>query len=388
MKKIYAFFVALILFIIFGIIYNNILNKKIEKYYDSLFTTISDKKFNCIEAAKTCLNQKEEESILVLGSSELSSFKNSKRNYNNTKFNMYLVGRGYTQCLQSTLSLGAIHEECDINKVVLILSPQWFYGEDLSAESFSSRFQKGTFDEFMKNKKISTQSKEKIIKELKILESKDPMEEKKIEEYKNAYINKNTIDKIYLSIYSNIKNTFYKKELIKKLEEYSEDGVVSIADELGDISNNEFEYLLEFADNKGKSECTNNEFGIYDDYYNTYIKEEFESKKDILKGLTFSKNQEYRHLEMFLSTCEQLDICPLIVNVPVNGLWYDYVGVSKESRDEYYKKIQTIVNSHDAKLADFSNYEYEKYFLRDIMHLGWKGWVRVDEAIYQYYHEN
>lgn len=32
--------------------------------------------------------------------------------------------------------------------------------------------------------------------------------------------------------------------------------------------------------------------------------------------------------------------------------------------------------------------EYEDYFLKDVMHLGWKGWVYVDEAIDKYYKEN
>ncbi|MHA4074727.1 D-alanyl-lipoteichoic acid biosynthesis protein DltD, partial [Bacillus cereus] len=27
----------------------------------------------------------------------------------------------------------------------------------------------------------------------------------------------------------------------------------------------------------------------------------------------------------------------------------------------------------------------DKYFLKDHMHLGWKGWVYIDEAIQQFY---
>ena len=36
-------------------------------------------------------------------------------------------------------------------------------------------------------------------------------------------------------------------------------------------------------------------------------------------------------------------------------------------------------------MADFSNKEYEEYFLKDIMHLGWKGWVYLDDKVYQFY---
>jgi D-alanine transfer protein len=44
------------------------------------------------------------------------------------------------------------------------------------------------------------------------------------------------------------------------------------------------------------------------------------------------------------------------------------------------------VNAHgaSAKLADFSDREYEKYFLFDIVHFGWTGWIDVEQAIYEF----
>jgi len=39
------------------------------------------------------------------------------------------------------------------------------------------------------------------------------------------------------------------------------------------------------------------------------------------------------------------------------------------------------------KTADFSDKEYEKYFLKDIMHMGWKGWVYFDEAVFNFYNQ-
>ena len=34
--------------------------------------------------------------------------------------------------------------------------------------------------------------------------------------------------------------------------------------------------------------------------------------------------------------------------------------------------------------ADFTDREYEKYFLFDTVHFGWTGWVDVEEAIYDF----
>ena len=76
---------------------------------------------------------------------------------------------------------------------------------------------------------------------------------------------------------------------------------------------------------------------------------------------------------------------PLIVSIPVNGRWYDWTGFSREDREIYYENIRSICSEYQVEMADFSNKEYEEYFLKDIMHLGWKGWVYLDDKVYQFY---
>lgn len=86
-----------------------------------------------------------------------------------------------------------------------------------------------------------------------------------------------------------------------------------------------------------------------------------------------------------MDVCRETDITPLIVSIPVNGRWYDWTGFPKEDREGYYKNIREICQEYQVELADFSDKEYEPYFLKDIMHLGWKGWVYLDEAVYEFY---
>jgi len=283
--------------------------------------------------------------------------------------------------------LGAIENEVEMEKVVLILSPQWFEGEEeISSEIFASRFQKNTFNNFIKNNKISYQTKQKVIEELKKLEVSDEMELDKIKRYEAAYLNYNIIDRIYLAISDAVSNTKQKRKLLEYLSKTQKNDI-KVSEKSVKFEDYNFDELLEQAEKEGMQACTNNIFEIDDYYYNTYVKENEHNKKNSQVNLNFNKEKEYEYLEMFLDICNQLGIEPLIVNVPVNGRWYDYIGVSKEKRDSYYNKIRSIVEKYDAKIADFSDCEYEKYFLRDIMHLGWKGWVKVDEAIYKYYNE-
>ena len=91
--------------------------------------------------------------------------------------------------------------------------------------------------------------------------------------------------------------------------------------------------------------------------------------------------------ECFLKVCQQLEIEPLIVIVPVNGYYYDFTGFPKEARQNYYEKVRTLAESYGARIADFSDQEYTKYFFEDRVHLVKKGWVMVDESLYNYYKE-
>ena len=315
MKKISAFLVSIIVFVIVISIYNHRLNTKIEQNKDRLYYMVYDLKFNNIQAAEACL--KNQNSILVLGSSELSSFDTKITNNGNSNFNMYLIGRGYTQCLQSALTLGAIEEKTNIKKVVLILSPQWFEGtEPISSEIFASRFQNNTFNYFMKNDKISYETKQKVINILKQLESADEMELERIKQYESAYLKFNVIDKIYLDVSDSINNTRQNKKMIKVLDELEDEK--HYENQTIKFEDYNFQELLKDANERGMNACTNNELGIEDQYYNTYLKDKMSDFKESRKDNNFSNEKEYEYLELFLQICKQLEIQPLIVNVPVN----------------------------------------------------------------------
>ena len=75
------------------------------------------------------------------------------------------------------------------------------------------------------------------------------------------------------------------------------------------------------------------------------------------------------------------------IGVPAQGKAWDYQGMSKDAREEYYQSIRDICKKYDVELADFSDMEYEPYFFIDTMHLGYKGWAYVDRAIYEFYKE-
>ena len=50
-------------------------------------------------------------------------------------------------------------------------------------------------------------------------------------------------------------------------------------------------------------------------------------------------------------------------------------------------KVREQVEKAGYPVIDFSGHEYDKYFLKDTIHLGWKGWIYFDEAVQKFYSE-
>lgn len=387
MKKVYAFLIAIILVLISVKGIDVYLKKQLTNNIDKLYYYNSDIKNSNDYVMDNILKK---ETIVVLGSSEL--FSNDEiayppylYNYGYSNYNSILMGRGYMQSIHHAMSIGALSNNIKNNKVVLIISPQWFTEAHLSSDIYSSRFSEANYIEFLKNKNISKENKMKVAERLESLLTSDPTELEKINKYEDIYLYHNDVNPInFLKIkiydgFINLKNNYNLTKEFKNINNSINYNNYVDANEIN------YNKLLEKAESIAKIQCTTNEFGISDNYFNTYVKDNLESRKNSEQNSSYVKSKEYDDLQLFLDICKDLKIEPLLISVPVNGRWYDYTGFSKEDRNQYYQNIRDIASKNNVELADFSDKEYELYFLKDIMHLGWKGWVYLDEAIYNFY---
>ncbi len=328
-------------------------------------------------------------SILLFGSSELSASDNvayppSLFNGGNSDYNVIMVGRGAMQSLHHAITLGAVAGDIESKKVVLILSPQWFTASHLSGEAYASRFSERLFSCMVKNGKLSYETKRKLADRAEsLLETGNPEEYQRVLLYDKVYIEKNAglAERLQVVAWDIIMENKQIKDLLTEMEKIT----VSPSEKQVVADHIDFQDLLEKAEQAGVEACTNNDLYIYDYYYTTYVESEYYNNKGINAGASYLESPEYDDLELFLKVCEDMGIAPLIVNIPVNGIWYDWTGFPQSNRKAYYQKIRDICATHGVSVLDFSDKEYEPYFLKDIMHLGWKGWVYLDEGIYRYY---
>jgi D-alanine transfer protein len=136
---------------------------------------------------------------------------------------------------------------------------------------------------------------------------------------------------------------------------------------------------------QAEAASSNNGFGMLNDYYTTNVGQRLDRLKGRDAALSYAASEEYGDLRLLFEVCRQKGIEPLFIHVPMHGQWSDYTGFTAEKRQAYYANVRAIAREYEIETLDLTSYEYEEYFLCDVMHLGWKGWLEVDKALIGYF---
>ena len=316
-------------------------------------------------------------SLLMFGSSEFSTPARivpqvpaavfGKTDYG---LHLMLVGEAFDQSLWHTIALGACAQEgVPRNKVVIFVGPGWFADGGVDASTFATRFSYALYAGFCANEAIPEETKAYVrerLSELGVgdteLNAAEPM-------LPQDYLNSTAFDTI-----GDLKTR-------QGLDEVRAKG---IADAPLASAPPDFKVLREQALDDAHHMSTNNEWGLEDHFYTDKLEPVLEDLKGARAGETYSDTSEYDDLDCFLDVADACDIEVLVVIEPELGPYYDYIGIPPETRKACYDRIREVALSHSAQIADFSDSEYEKYFMYDIVHFGWLGWVDAEESVWNF----
>lgn len=93
-------------------------------------------------------------------------------------------------------------------------------------------------------------------------------------------------------------------------------------------------------------------------------------------------------LSLLLRGLKELGARPLLLAPPMKGVFYDYVGISYAARKVYYDRRREALRSSGMAVADFADYDADRYFVIDIpSHLSPKGWVYYAQAMDAFFHD-
>lgn len=386
MKKIKAFGAAFVLFILtvagihLAINGNMDLNNRAYDYWTG------EQKFASTQGIQANLN---ESSVVVFGSSEFQHGTNSKyypkQMFKDQDFDTMLVGAGYYQSLSHAITLGAIEPGMKNKKVVLVVSPSWFKKRGVDPHAFVSRFSEEAYLNCMTNPQISDATKDYIVKRTHKLLGGDPPALKRMQQYDNIRAGKG------VDMSSGVFLKFYQGFLNQK----SKFGTIVGAASKGirrqpqgkDVVTNapiDWDSYREEAQRDGIKLTKGNSYNMINRVYRRQVAPTEKQKKDSALKRSYCKSAEYDDLRCFLDICKELEVEVQLVNLPVNGTWYDYTGFPRADREQYYENIRQIAEAYDVQLADLSEHEYTKYFFEDSVHLALKGWVYLNENIYKF----
>lgn len=394
MRKFRYFLLPIVVIIIFIFIFNNVINKKYEEIVSTKDITSIKHTYNHIIRDRGGVlknHMKESGDLMLLGSSELSA--NVDQNpinifpFKEANYDVSIYGRAYTQSLQHGTILSNISNLNKDDKVAIVISAQWFATENgIDGNDFSVNFSEQQFYDFFNNDKIERDTKIYYAKRIsELLRKSGEYGEERI--YANLYYRDNLISKSVLTLlrpyYSTkayllgVKDKVQTIKLLKDCTDKSEKNLKSI--------NWEEEYKK--AESQGESKVTNNDIFVDDEYYDTYLRDKYDNLKGTWANIDLMKSKEVQDYEFLLKTCEELGVQPLVILMPVNGLYYDHLGLNVEKRTEFYNSIEEMAKDKGFKVLNLQNKEYEKYYLSDVMHLGWKGWLNINEEMYKYFKE-
>lgn len=394
MKKIMSLLIPMLIAIMSTIAINSLLDKKIDELIKEKNINFMGQKYPDTIKDKSALDKKllsNEGNLFLLGSSELGI--NVPQNplnlfpFKGAKYSTSCFGRAYSQSVQQATYLGS-EDIKDKQKVAYILSIQWF--EDSNAVepyNFAVNFSEVQFYKFLKNPKLSEENKKYYAERIyRILtnDKKYPAEAF----YAKLYLDSSKIGNFEKLIF---KPYYEAKQFLLDIQDKA-----LIYGELKDLPNRSNEKTLKdinWNDEYAKIEKENsqiistNQFNLDDKYYNCNLKSEIDKHKGESKSENLMKSKEMDDYKFFLSVCKNLDIEPYIILPPVNGWYYDYMGLTKDKRDEYYEKVKDIANDNNLEVLDLHEYDYKKYFLIDPKHLGKEGWLKVSEEIYKHFNK-
>ena len=291
---------------------------------------------------------------------------------NVTGVDLTYVGEAYDQSLWQAIAAGAYAGEAKNKKVMIVVSPQWFFKGNGDQGKFASKFSYELYRRFANNPSISGETKAYVRSRVEALG---------VDAKTTAAANRDTVLDA-----ANDAATAFADDLRtrSRLPGIIAGAPLKSTVRAAGTSTGEPDWnaLLKQADASGDAACTTNDFGIYDAYWQK------NSGYHVERGQNFSQaDEEYADLACFLRVCREAGLEPLVTIRPVHGAWYDREGVAHAERQAYYERIRGLCDDAGAAYADFSSCEYEKYFLCDTVHPGWCGWVRIEQAFYDFVHD-
>ncbi|MFI9032397.1 D-alanyl-lipoteichoic acid biosynthesis protein DltD [Staphylococcus pasteuri] len=290
-------------------------------------------------------------------------------NKHNSDKPVFLLGTGGSTDLINAVELASQYDNLKGKKLTFIISPQWFTNHGLTNQNFDARMSQNQINTMFNQKNMPAELKQRYAKRLLQFPHV----------HNKAYLRKvakdpHNVSGHYISAFK--ENQLIKIEAIKSLFSITKPPLSHVKPATDEKAS--WGQKKDKAEVIGKNNTKTNDYHIRDPYWKL-IKE---NKRKINRDYEFNVNSpEFQDLKLLVQTMNKAGADVQYVSIPSNGKWYDHIGIDSDRRQAVYKKIHSTVVDNGGKIYDMTDKDYEKYVISDAVHIGWKGWVYVDQQI-------
>lgn len=291
----------------------------------------------------------------------------------------FLLGGPGSQSLAHFLGMQGTAEQLKNKKAVVIVSPQWFTKAGQNREAFSLYYSPLQACNFLLGiKKSSAASRYAAKRFLQMPEVKGlikaGMEQAAAgQELPNGerLLLKNR--QRMLSNEDRFFSTFQLRDRVKRINREARLLPASYS----------VQGLNRVADRQAAKQTNSNVFGINNRFFKNRLGRKTLAKlKGSQRSFDYTRSVEYSDFELLLHQFARQHTNVLFIIPPINQKWIDYTGLSPEMYQRAVAKIKYQLASQGFdQVKDLSKRGGEKYFMEDTIHLGWRGWIAVDQAV-------
>ena len=322
--------------------------------------------------------------MYLMGSSELGAPVEQNPNVwlptNSSDFDLYQSGRGFQQSLYHAIELAAVAPNLTNNKVALLVSPQWFSRGGIKAGAFESVFSYAAWNAMLANPHLSASTRQRLIARVGEL-----MPQVCSVGTSCATTTLGTVQEVINLPYAAFAQRVNELRDTYHGTDYRKAVAYTGAWQPGKQAMATIDWVSEQAKASamGKSRVTN-PYGLDNSYYAKRILPYLPKLRGHESNVTYTASSEYGDLQLFLDVAHDLGVDVMLVSLPVNGLWSDYTGLPRAERDGFAAKIRSIASANSVRLTDLTVNSYEPYYFYDTIHLGWRGWLDVTRACWDF----
>jgi len=330
---------------------------------------------------------KNKNQLTIFGSSEFTDAPLCSYNFLPDSLGIQSLGIGHAhhQCFSILCELLAASEYVAKSKICIVLSPSWFHTYGTNTEAFAEFVRPHFIEKIVHEKSIDNKYKIAIGKYIHehrneftgisngmaFLKDEYCLAEGNWLDFINASLHKKLV-----SMHQNsfpIQNIIYQPKL-KNMERKE-----WVADKNKTMQGLQQTFL---------ASITTNKLYVNDEYYNLYVKDAdgIEAIGEI-KEIDFDNNQELEDFKLLVDLLVKKNANCSFVIQPINPYYYQYADRNIPLIDTLTK----ILDKHNLPYLNMyapTKEAYDPGVLKDVMHLGDYGWMKINYFLDSLYYEH